>query len=266
MQLLWDCIVHWSVIDILDFVNCYHCHWGLVQAKTVWLVFCKHVQANHLVACKFKSIRLQNFFNRLNFLDNFDYLLLSVNAATKIKWIIPVQLGLRPPKLKKLQVRQRHVWFNKWLEIWQAHDLVASVGKVDAWGKFEMKRESLWSLVEIANTIVEVDIVEKNHIVNHETKKWQKLMAFFLCRHSVDYLHNLVYSTVFKYELSVWVLLLQLVVILFEMFFIWVSVQYFDVYLQVVATAVMLKGFKELAKLVWSVFAVNKDIQIVLGD
>jgi len=51
-------------------------------------------------------------------------------------------------------------------------------------------------------------------------------MAFFLHRQRVNDVHNLVNSAVFKDELGIRILQLQLFVMVFEMFFIRVSEEY----------------------------------------
>ena len=129
-----------------------------------------------------------------------------------------------------------------------------------------MKGESLRSLVQFKNAVMQTDVVEKNHIINHETKKRHKLMAFFLHRQRVNDVHNLVNSAVFKDELGIRILQLQLFVMVFEMFFIRVSEEYLQADLEVVAAAVELEGLEKLAELIWSIFTENQDVEIVLRD
>lgn len=77
------------------------------------------------------------------------------------------------------------------------------MAKVYAWCKFEMKCVRLSRFMQRCQTINQLNVSEKDHVINHEAEKGQQLKPFLLLRTFSYYIQHLVYLPIFENELDI---------------------------------------------------------------
>ena len=62
------------------------------------------------------------------------------------------------------------------LELWQRDQLVVSMAVADVGGKFDVNRVRALRLLERKHAVVETEVAEEDHIINHEAEEWTQFI------------------------------------------------------------------------------------------